>query len=565
MLDPRIQSSPPDAATEEGALGSRVLKQVLSTPAYREILRLHLNEFQRGEGKSLVRTLLRSDPELMLGMASATPRLIDTVTESLLVLGQELAAMPAPLVDAYVSQVLRELDTGTLSELFRVWTPLLARALPGALNTLCDTVAGVAVALGSLDRPQGEAAPKRLQRGMDPARVAAAVNALSVLAIALEREHPTLGSDGAVDWPALVAAIDHGKLREAAVGLSALARRSAQPLLEQWLADPVAVANLVLVLPALVNDGVKLLAFVVERLDLPDEVLASAIFNVLRVLDLSALSTLVNGATRTINVVHQGSITLGLEEPAFKAVFTELTDGLLELLDRGAVADAVVALAQDGDVVARVLARRLSTDPTLLSEVLRTAVRLVNVALLTGREVLTEVEQLPSATLEELATRLPVVDARAVAELLSQTLRTLTRLERTLGSGATGRWLDDVVAALDWEAAGALLWRFGTPVLQSYVGSGWQQFRDRPEALGTWVNGLLRRFNGFVAEDPARTADFVPRLLSAVDSAELSRAVRTVGRLLGGAVMASAQTQPLLQSILTPPWRRRRATRGAAQ
>lgn len=571
MLDARIQSSSQDVAPEDGALGARVLKQVLGTPAFRDILRLHLNEFQRGEGRSLVRTLLRSDPELMLGMASTTPRVIDTVTESLLALGQELAAMPAPLVDAYLSQVVQEIDTDTLRELPRVWTPILARALPGALNTLCDTVAGAAVALGSLERTERETALMRLQQGVDPTRLAAAVNALSVLVIQLERDHPTPGdngvANGALDWPALVEAIDHGKLREGLVGLSGLARRTAQPLLEQWLADPVAVANLVLALPSIANDGVRLGAFVVERLDLPDEVLASAIFNVLGALDLTALSSLLNGAARTVTVLHQGSATLGLEEPAWKAVFTQLLDGLLESLDRRTVGDAVVALAEDGDVVARVLARRVSTDPPLLWELLRTIVRLVNVALLTGREVLTEAEQLPSATLEELATRLPDVDARAVAELLSQGLRTVSRLERSLsGSGRRrGRWMDDVVAALDWEVTGALLWRFGTPVVQSYVGAGWQQVQDRPEVAGRWINETLERFNSFVNEHPERTSSIVPRLMSSVDSRQLSLALRTVGRLVGGAVVATAQTQPLLQTLLSPLWRRRNPGPQAAQ
>ncbi len=564
MLDQQTSSSTSDRATEDSALGARVLKQVLSTPAYRDILRLHVNEFQRGGGRDLVRTLLGSDPELMLGLASTTPRLVDTVTESLLALGQELAAMPTALVDAYLSEVVRELDTGTLAELPRVWAPILARALPGALNTLCDTVAGAATALGALERAERETALKRLQQGVDPARVAAAVNALSALAVRLDAEHPTLG-DETVDWPALVEAIDHGQLREAVVGLSGMARRFAQPLLEQWLVDPVAVANLVVTLPSVVNDVVRLLAFVVERLELPDEVLASAILNVLGALDLTALSALVNGAARTVTVLHQGSATLGLEEPAFKAVFTELLDGLLESLDRRAVGDAVVALAEDGDVVARVLARRLSTDPPLLAEVARTVVRMANVALVTGREVLTEAEQLPSATLEELATRLPDVDARAVAELISQGVRTVSRLERSLGGGARDRWLDDVVAAVDSEAVGALLWRFGTPVIQSYAATGWQQVRDRPEVAGRWLNEALKRFNGFVAEHPERTASFVPRLMSSVDSTQLSAALRTVGRLVGGAVVATAQSRPLLQTLLTPPWRRRSADPQAAQ
>lgn len=553
--DTTRKAAEPDQAEASEPVSARVLRQVLRTPSFREILHLHLNELGRGDGRSLVRALLREDPEVWLGVASTTPRLIDTVTESLVELGRELAAMPPALVDAYLQEVIRDIDRETLRELSVVWAPILAQALPGVLNTTFDALAGAAAAVGALEPAARESALVRLMQGVRTERAAAAINGLAAVVIRTGREHPTLFEDPpGPDWAALVRSIDHGKLREAVIVASGFIRRSVQPLVAQWLTDPVASANLMLALPALVNDGVRLLSFAVDRMDLPDELLASAVFNVVRELDLAALSALVSGAAHIINVLHRGSATLGLDEPAFKAVFVELVDGLLESVDQQGVADAVVALGEDGDVMARVLARRLSTDPALLSRALDTTVRLLNVALATGREVLTEIDQLPGATLEEVGSRLDDVDPRGLGEVLNLLLRGVIRGERLLGRQG---WLEEVLAAVDWEEAGELLWRLATPVARSYAAAGWRQYRERPEDLGRWINGQLVRFNRYVAANPERVSAFVPRALSAVDTRELTRAMGAAWRLLGGAVYATAQARPLLQSLLSPPWRRR--------
>ncbi len=557
-----IQSTTPESGkpVPDGATGSvvaRVVREVLRTPPFREILRLHGGELQRGGGRELVRALLQEDPQVWLGLVSTTPRLVDTVTESLVELGRELSAMPPGLVDAYLEEVVREIDEGTLRDLPVVWAPILARGLPGVLNLVFDSVAGVAQSLESMDPAGREAAMKRLGQGVDTARAAKAINDLAALVIGLGRDHPALlESPPGPDWPGLVRSIDHGKMREAVCVASGFVRRSAQPLLAQWLTDPISSANLLLTLPAVVNDGVRLLAFVVDQMDLPDELFASATFNVLRELDLAALSGLVNGVARVLNVAHQGSITLGFEEPAFKDLVVEIVDGVLESLNTQQVADAVVALAEDGDVVARVVARRLTTDPALLSVTVKTCVRLVNVALTMAREVLTEVEQLPDAALEQIGARLDQVDPRGTGEVLSRLLRGVVRAERIL---ARPDWSAEVLGAVDWEEAGDLLWRLATPAMHAYVAAGWRWYRHRPEDLGTWVNRQLEQFNREVDANPERVSTFVPRVLSAVDSGELTRAVRTAWRLLGGAVYATAGQRPLLQFLLSPPWRRRRS------
>jgi len=539
-------------------LGARVLREALATPAFRELLRLPLQELPRGEGSALVRTLLREEPELWMAVVSTAPGMLDELADCLLALGRELSAMPPALVDAYLAELIAELNAGSLRALPKVWTPLLARTLPTLVNSLCRALAGTARSLGDLDAAQRTEAMVHLQQGLDPEAVGEVVNGMCTLAVQLDAEGDPDQAAGGVDWPALVRHVDHGTLREGVKSLSGMARRSAQPALASLLSDPVAVANLVLALPAVANDGVRLLAFALDRLDLPEELLASALFNVLREMDRPAMTDLIHAVCRTLTAVHRGSATLGFEEPAFKAVFAEVVDGLLDRLDPQLVGDAIVALGEDAEVMARVLSRRLSTDPALLGELLRTGLRLANVALTAMREVLTEAEQLPEATLQELGSRLPELDPLAVGRLLSQALRVAQEWQQSL---ARPGWLDRVLGEVDWDAAGGLLWRGATPLLAAYVATGWREIKDRPEEVGSWINSMLARFNQHTREHPERTVAFVPRLLSAVDSGQFTKALRTAGRLLGGA--AWAQAAPLWQTISTPPWRRRAASRPA--
>ena len=98
-------------------LGARVLGEALRTPAFREIFKLHLSEVGRGEGRDLVKTLLQQDPELGFSLASAGPRALEGAAESLAELGQVLSSMPPSLVDAYLTALLRELDTAALQTL----------------------------------------------------------------------------------------------------------------------------------------------------------------------------------------------------------------------------------------------------------------------------------------------------------------------------------------------------------------------------------------------------------------------------------------------------------------
>ncbi len=525
-----------DRPGSEGVL-ARMLREALRTPAYREILRLHAREIRRGQGADLVRVALQQDREIWLGLTSTTPPMVDDLVQSLSVLGQQLAAMPEPLVDGYLAQLVAELDREALTALPAIWAPLLARALPGALNLAFDATAGVAETMIGMPPAERTAALRRALQSVDSCRAARAINHLTALVLAVQRDAPDLLVVAAgPERAALLQEVDAGRLRQAVVAMSAGGRAGAESLVSDLLDDPVAVANLVGLLPPLVNDGLGLLRHVVDALELPDEVLASAIFNVLRALDMGEVGRLVSGAASTVDTLHRGSAILGFEEPAFEAVAVDLLDGLLDTLDLDAVARAAVALGEDGEVVARVLARRIATDPGLLDAVVDTLTRLSNLGLGTALQVARELEQLPPGTGQVVAKRLGELDGRNLAELCNHALALAEAVsDEAAGTPVwTGLW-----DGVDRARARRLLWRFGVPVIHAAVTELWQRIGREPEQLAGQINDALRRFNRFVDDDSGDRDRYLSRLVGTLDGTELGRAWRGGARLLGRRVLAA--------------------------
>ena len=532
-----------DPSTSDSALAG-ALREALRTPAFRELLRLHLRAPRRGELAELVRVALREEPELWLGLASASPDLLDALVQGLAAAGRELAAMPESLVDGYLAQLVADPDREALRALVVLWAPLLRRALPGALNLGLEATGGLAGALAEGAAMGDDPSRTGALEGLDPAQAARAFNRLVDLAAAMAGDPGQGGDASGLPWAALIRELDSGRARQAVVALSAKGRDGARGLLTAALADPVLVANVVAALPHLANDGVVVLSHAVRRLDLPDEVLASALFNVLRALDLPEVGRLLSGAAQIVDTVHQGGAILGMDEPALQAVLLDLVDGLLDTLDLDAVARAAVALGEDGQVVARVLARRVATDPSLLSCALDTAVTLLDTSVRACLEVAWELEQLPPGTGDVVAARLGALDGHAVGQLCNRALELAEALSAvSREQPAVASFLEE----LDGERAWRLIWRAGAPGVRAASAEVWRRLWLEPEAMAREINALIARFNRTLDVEQRASGGPLSRLMGALDTGELIRAWRGAARLLGQTlVSAAAPGSPVL-------------------
>ena len=296
---------------------------------------------------------------------------------------------------------------------------------------------------------------------------------------------------------------------------------------DQILSDPITLANLVSVLPTLANDGLALLAFVLQNLSLPDELLASAIFNLLKQLDTTTLARVINGFSHTICTLHQGSAILGVTEPASREVFRQFVDGVGDALDSQAAQEALVAVAEDLFVVCAVISTRLTTEPESLQRMVNTTSQLVNAFLQADLLLMRELEQIPDATWQQITNQVRL-DGSLLAQWINLNLRTTDRLQCEL---ADSTWWSDAKATIDWRRLSDLLVRSVSPIIPDLIESVLSTGTNQPERLAGWTNQQLQRLNQIAQTQPDSLRNLVTRFWSAIDKTELNKAWLNVGKM----------------------------------
>src|SRR5450756_2469085 len=118
-------------------------------------------------------------------------------------------------------------------------------------------------------------------------------------------------------------------------------------------------------LPPVVNSLVKVLSYSLGKLDMPPEILASSLFNLLLELDAGEIGRTMTSASKMVNDLHEGNIVLGSDEPRFKTVLSEFVGRVLETTDAEEVSRAAVALGEDLEVAVGSMMDLLNRNPEL--------------------------------------------------------------------------------------------------------------------------------------------------------------------------------------------------------
>jgi hypothetical protein len=134
----------------EGAgAGARVIREIIRTPAFLEIIKTNMAGLDPEGAGIAVRTLLWEDPELALSLASLTPDVVNYLVEAVLELGRQLNTFPGPLLDAFVDQLSKGVDVDRMREVPLVLGPVMekvdfpqraARAAGAVVNAVARTI-----------------------------------------------------------------------------------------------------------------------------------------------------------------------------------------------------------------------------------------------------------------------------------------------------------------------------------------------------------------------------------------------------------------------------------------
>jgi hypothetical protein len=264
---------------------------------------------------------------------------------------------------------------------------------------------------------------------------------------------------------------------------------------------------------------------------------------------------------RLINTMHRGSLVLGASEPAFRAVLAERVEKLLSAIDGDELHRALVALGEDGETAAAVLADLVRRDPALPGKVAATALA-GGAPLLRGLvELLREVNGLPDEAFQALAAAIDAGLERG--EIVALAREAATLLRRSDEVGAVAPLVRALVAALDQdavdEASRHVLRSLGDALGESGRVRSWLD----PEAVGSRITRLLRRLNEAFDAATADRPDYLSRVMAAIDADELERAWDNALSALTGTRTANASlTAAVVRPVLVAGWRSARTVLG---
>jgi hypothetical protein len=382
--------------------------------------------------------------------------------------------------------------------------------------------------------------------GLEGKELADRVNRFSLAMMAVHRDRPDLAREAFGAIEEAFTDIDFGKMREAVIAVLDYGAALASRAIEAGTANPVIIANLVGIFPALVNSLIGVGVTVLEATDLPPEILASALFNTLTALDAEQLGRALTALSAQVNDLHAGNYILGGDEPRARAVADALIRRVLDNLDIESAASAVVALGEDTEVITGALVEIVSRDPELIDVATRAVVGLSNIGTRVLSNAMKAAADWPDEVLARIGVEGRVMDTVDAAAAVDSFVTYALRL-RNANPGLHRELYTRALQAVNTERVDVHLRTVAGDLKHAAAANPGVRKALEPEELGRRISEMLAGFNR--AAGSAATSDYLTRLFRAIDSRELETAVRTTtGGLLDAAFTSADTARSLLKA-----------------
>lgn len=434
--------------------------------------------------------------------------------------------------------------------------PEIDMALVRVTRIICEYLGG----LGPAER--SEVLEAYLSR-LDGSQLAAATNAWSELAMRLHEERPDLLETVYPQIDAVFRETDFGKGREALTAALDYFTATTVHSIEVMMENPVVVANIVGIVPPLVNSLMKIVSVALEKTNLPPEILASALFNTMSALDAEELGRLLTTASKMAIDLHAGNYILGGEEPRFRAVFSDFMKRVLDNVDYEAATGATVALAEDLEVMAGVMVELVARDPEMVVLSTRMGARLQGVIARVLSSSLAEMAAWPDELLVRVGEEMAAADTVELGRAIDSAVTLAIRM-RENNPDLHKRLLAGALQGVNTERLELCVSAAATDLKEALLENQGIRQALEPEEMGRRINEALVRFNSSPVSRPGAISDYVVRLLAVVDTGELDRAARTVSHGMMDAVLATKErVRMLLKLGASNLWRAIRLVAGA--
>ena len=504
-----------------------IVSELLRTPAFKELLKARLQAATEGDARALAHSLLWEDVDVSMGAASRLPLLINSLVQAVGELNA-LVEQTSPLLRrAYFARLGEQVDGEALMQ-------QSVRALENLHVLLWEDPrirAGVGRWLAGLTN-HGLRQLTQMHR-KDPSRLAEPARAL-------------LGE--------VLPHLDFGLLRAALTAMADSAATTLPDTLARVAGDPVAMANLLESLPPLLNSLISLSARALSSADLPPEVLASALFNLVQKVEASQLGALCDELGAKLLTLHEGSLVLGRHQPRLQAVLARAARDLLASLDRQQLARVLVALGEDAGTLARVLGQLLLRDPELLSTLATAGAGAAGATLQGLADAVGDLSRLPEEQLAELFEGLHrEAPTNQAVRLINGAAALTWRLLQRQPEPSDSRPLQRSRETLDRRTLGRVAWRLLGPLVRRQL----QQLT--PERAGQLLGDGLISAAEALERNPTLVRETVEQALLQADAERTRRLVDSTVAQLREALaqrpeLVRALAQPLVATMGSLVW-----------
>ncbi len=482
------------------------LRELLRTPDFKEMLQIHLRDVNPENAAELVRVFLWEDPGFSLGLMAALPEILNWLVEAIATLGLEFEKIPTLMLKNFIEQLGAGLDLEQLRKLPAAYAPMLDRLVwedPEVVTQAILLMGGIA---GALLKTAGSTLDK-LGKTADFGKVRVALT-----------EH--FDAQRAV-------------LRE-----------------KEWdIFNPIPLANLLGIAAPGVNYLLTILARALAGLNLPAEVLANAVFQVLEDIDPVELGGLLDSLSTFINTLHAGNLVLGRDEPRFKEVLDRVTGNLLANMDGQQFKRSMIALGEDGAIIGEVLSEYLFATPESTAKFARAISVVLNHGLHMAATGTGKFSELPPVTLAGMAANLT---SESEVRELGRVVNSLVILANRMSEQKPellGDLLGKILSAIEPEEFAKIAKTAALQGKAAVLADAALSAKLKPEAIGDTVNAGLVAFNRYAAMKPAVLATGLSAGMAVIDTDELGRAV---GSVVNQVVDAAVANPAILKAVIKP-------------
>lgn len=439
---------------------NRTLKELLQDAEAKDRLIAGLDNLEPQRARELAKIVLWSDSAFSFGLLGQLPHGLNYLIAFLDELGLQLQNIPDHLLREFVSQMANKVDFAALQELPRNYVPLI------------ETLSA-----DNNDQKAQELAERI--KGIDFGKFRSKMNKK------LETHYPLMET--------LVCTI---------------------------IEDPVIFANLLNILPSIINHILKGTARALQSIDYPPEILASALFNLADDLEAEKIGSIINNLNRIINDLHKGSALLGRPDPRFRTVLQSFFYKSLADVDSKEAAAALLALGEDFEVFCLAVVETAAQRPQPAADILSGLLQSSG-AVLRGVTVLLENHGRLSADLNaRLALELNRMDYAVIAAPINALIGACNRLLIEDPALLT-KIINGITGSLDLEE----LKKLSAITIQQSELFSWSSLARLfpPAAVKETLNSNLKNLNRKLVEEPGQLKTLARPYLIELDQEELAQ------------------------------------------